>query len=201
MTHCWPGAGTEWLTVNLSLRCTAEGNRIIPPVVRGVVWWHGSRVRGGGGVCVCVCVGCGAVLVCHAQPAWHTSVLHAVRRGSDGPGSRKRGSGNNLRRLLSALKSTRGLSEFPLSNQYCALGPEVTWCLHAESRQRDVAAAHWRFGRMGQSRCQFCGIRRARSNRHSNLVLQCMSTRQATMPGFGPWVGSAQGTRPQCGTG
>ena len=29
LTDCWPGAGTEWLTVNLSSRCTAEGNRII----------------------------------------------------------------------------------------------------------------------------------------------------------------------------
>ena len=28
LTDCWPGAGTEWLTVNLSSRCTAEGNRI-----------------------------------------------------------------------------------------------------------------------------------------------------------------------------
>ena len=35
MTHCWPGAGTEWLTVNLSSRCTAEGNRICPAVHAG----------------------------------------------------------------------------------------------------------------------------------------------------------------------
>ena len=28
LTYCWPGAGTEWLTVNLSSRYTAEGNRI-----------------------------------------------------------------------------------------------------------------------------------------------------------------------------
>ena len=27
LTDCWPGSGTAWLTVNLSLRCTAEGNR------------------------------------------------------------------------------------------------------------------------------------------------------------------------------
>ena len=29
LTDCWPGSGTAWLTVNLSWRCTAEGNRII----------------------------------------------------------------------------------------------------------------------------------------------------------------------------
>ena len=28
LTDCWPGSGTDWLTVNLSSRCTAEGNRI-----------------------------------------------------------------------------------------------------------------------------------------------------------------------------
>ena len=28
LTDCWPSSGTEWLTVNLSSRCTAEGNRI-----------------------------------------------------------------------------------------------------------------------------------------------------------------------------
>ena len=28
LTDCWPGSGTAWLTVNLSSRCTAEGNRI-----------------------------------------------------------------------------------------------------------------------------------------------------------------------------
>ena len=28
LTDCWPGLGTDWLTVNLSSRCTAEGNRI-----------------------------------------------------------------------------------------------------------------------------------------------------------------------------
>ena len=28
LTDCWPGSGTGWLTVNLSSRCTAEGNRI-----------------------------------------------------------------------------------------------------------------------------------------------------------------------------
>ena len=28
LTDCWPGSGTDWLTVNLPSRCTAEGNRI-----------------------------------------------------------------------------------------------------------------------------------------------------------------------------
>ena len=28
LTDCWPGSGTDWLTANLSSRCTAEGNRI-----------------------------------------------------------------------------------------------------------------------------------------------------------------------------
>ena len=28
LTDCWPGSGTDWLTVNLSSRCIAKGNRI-----------------------------------------------------------------------------------------------------------------------------------------------------------------------------
>ena len=28
LTDCWPGYGTDWLTINLSSRCTAEDNRI-----------------------------------------------------------------------------------------------------------------------------------------------------------------------------
>ena len=84
--------GTDWLTVNLSSRCTAEGNRIFFGVLGGWVVWPGGRVGGGvshipppravdkhipgaGGVAGCVAW----CMTCPSPPAPHDVLRKAAR--------------------------------------------------------------------------------------------------------------------------
>ena len=57
------GSGTDWLTVNLSSRCTAEGNRIFTPLTR----LQEASTRSAYSCSRCICVRTGYLLVLDSQ--------------------------------------------------------------------------------------------------------------------------------------